>query len=213
MKDISEYLNKYYPRFDESLKGLIIKHGVLKFYESGEQIMRTGQFFKSTMLVAQGRIKVYREGEDGNEFFMYYLEPGSACALSMICAAKNESSQIMARAIEDTYVIALPIELMDDLMRNHKSWYYFVLETYRLRFDEILNLLDNIAFKSMDERLLFYLNNQAQVLGSNEINTTHQEIANDLNSSREVISRLLKKMELNGLVKLDRNQIILLNKK
>jgi CRP/FNR family transcriptional regulator, anaerobic regulatory protein len=212
MEELSKYLSENYPSFDEELKNLIEQHGVLKHFEAGEQIMRTGQFFKSTILVARGRIKVYREGGDGNEFFMYYLEPGTACALSMICAAKNESSQVMAIAIEDTTVIALPISLMDELMRNYKSWYYFVLETYRKRFDEILNVVDNIAFKSMDERLEFYLKNQAKALGKNDLNITHQEIANDLNSSREVISRLLKKMEFNGLVKLDRNQIKLLSK-
>jgi CRP/FNR family transcriptional regulator, anaerobic regulatory protein len=212
MEELSKYLSENYPSFDEELKNLIEQHGVLKHFEAGEQIMRTGQFFKSTILVARGRIKVYREGGDGNEFFMYYLEPGTACALSMICAAKNESSQVMAIAIEDTTVIALPISLMDELMRNYKSWYYFVLETYRKRFDEILNVVDNIAFKSMDERLEFYLKNQAKALGKLDLNITHQEIANDLNSSREVISRLLKKMEFNGLVKLDRNQIKLLSK-
>jgi len=212
MEELSKYLSENYPSFDDELKNLIEQHGVLKHFEAGEQIMRTGQFFKSTILVARGRIKVYREGDDGNEFFMYYLEPGTACALSMICAAKNESSQVMAIAIEDTTVIALPISLMDELMRNYKSWYYFVLETYRKRFDEILNVVDNIAFKSMDERLEFYLKNQAKALGKHELSITHQEIANDLNSSREVISRLLKKMELNGIVKLDRNQIKLLTK-
>ena len=210
MEDLASYLDKNYPAFDPELKNLIEQNGLLKYFEDGEQIMRTGQFFKSTILVANGRIKVYREGDDGNEFFMYYLEPGTACALSMICAAKNESSQVMAKAVEDTTVIALPIELMDEFMRNHKSWYYFVLETYRKRFDEILSVIDNIAFKSMDERLVFYLKNQVKALGKNELNITHQQIANDLNSSREVISRLLKKMELNGILKLDRNYIKLL---
>jgi CRP/FNR family transcriptional regulator, anaerobic regulatory protein len=210
MEDLASYLEKNYPAFDPELKKLIEQNGVLKKFEDGEQIMRTGQFFRSTILVAKGRIKVYREGDDGNEFFMYYLEPGTACALSMICAAKNESSQVMAKAVEDTTVIALPIELMDEFMRNHKSWYYFVLETYRKRFDEILSVIDNIAFKSMDERLVFYLKNQVKALGKNELNITHQQIANDLNSSREVISRLLKKMELNGILKLDRNYIKLL---
>lgn len=212
MQQVSEYLNKYYSSFDGDLKELIAQNGSIKFFEAGEQIMRTGQFFKSTLLVAKGRIKVYREGEEGGEFFMYYLEPGSACALSMICAAKHESSQVMAKAVEDTEVILLPITMMDELMRSHKSWYYFVLETYRQRFDEVLNLLDSIAFKSMDERLEYYLIHQAKASGKNELTITHQEIANDLNSSREVISRLLKKMETHNEVQLDRNLIKLSEK-
>jgi CRP/FNR family transcriptional regulator len=127
----------------------------------------------------------------------------------MICATKHEKSQMLAEAIEDTEVIAIPLELMDNLMKNHRSWYYFVLDTYRTRFEELLNVIDHIAFKSMDERLEFYLTNQAEKLGTTTLNLTHQQIANDLNSSREVISRLLKNMEKNGRVSLLRNAIML----
>ena len=204
---ILDYLNRFYPSFDKELKEVIASRGVLKTYEPGESIMRPGQYFQSTMLIAEGRIKLYREGDDGNEFFIYFLEPGNACALSMICAAKHEKSHMLAVALEETEVITVPIELMDELMRNHRSWYYFVLETYRNRFEEILQVVDSIAFKSMDERLEFYLHNQSEKLNQQELNITHQQIADDLNSSREVISRLLKKMEKEGKVHLNRNSI------
>ncbi len=169
--------------------------------------MQTGQYFRSAMLIAEGRVKLYREGEEGGEFFMYYLEPGSACALSIICATRQQKSEIMAKAVDDTTVITIPISIMDELMREYRSWYYFVLETYRSRFEELLTVIDSIAFRAMDERLEFYLRKQTQDLGSGQLRITHQEIANDLNSSREVISRLLKKMEHQGKVALYKNYI------
>lgn len=208
MKDrIHQLLSEFYPSFDRELQEIIASNGSLKTYKAGEQIIRPGQYFQSSMLIAKGRVKLYREGDDGNEFFMYFLEPGNACALSMICATKHEKSQMLAEAIEDTEVIAIPLELMDNLMKNYRSWYYFVLETYRNRFEELLQVIDHIAFKSMDERLEYYLLNQAEKLELRELQLTHQQIANDLNSSREVISRLLKNMERNGKVTLLRNTI------
>lgn len=207
---ILNYLNRYYPSFDKELKDVIASRSTLKNFHQGEQIMRPGQYFQSTILIAKGRLKLYREGDDGNEFFMYFLEPGNACALSMICAAKNEKSQMLAEVMEDTEVIMLPIDLMDTLMINHRTWYYFVLETYRSRFEELLQVIDSIAFKSMDERLEFYLKNQSEKLGRKDLQLTHQQIADDLNSSREVISRLLKNLEKEGKVKLNRNSVTLM---
>jgi CRP/FNR family transcriptional regulator len=100
----------------------------------------------------------------------------------------------------------IPIQHMDNLMKNYPSWYHFVIETYRSRFEEVLNVVDQIAFKNMDQRLEWYLKRQSEVLGSN-LTLTHQQIANDINSSREVVSRLLKKLENNGLVEVERNNI------
>jgi CRP/FNR family transcriptional regulator len=127
----------------------------------------------------------------------------------MICATKQERSQILARAIEPTTALLIPIALMDSLMGKYKTWYYFVLETYRNRFEELLEVVDSIAFKSMDDRLNFYLKNQEKQFKTKELSITHQQIADDLNSSREVISRLLKKMEQAGLLQLGRNTITL----
>lgn len=207
---VLRFLEESYPFFDPELKEAIASSSTIKSYSAGEQLMRPGQYFQSTMLIAKGRVKLYREGDAGNEFFMYFLEPGNACALSMICAIKNEKSQMLAEVIEDTEVIAIPIEKMDDLMRDHRSWYYFVLETYRNRFEELLLVIDHIAFKKMDERLESYLLNLGSKLTSTELQLTHQQIANDLNSSREVISRLLKNMERSGKLILHRSTIELL---
>lgn len=204
---IYHYLNKHYPQFTPALKQKLAENCSIKEFEAGELLMTPGQYFKSTMLIAEGRVKLYRQGNEGEEFFMYYIDNGGACALSMICAARQETSEVMAKTIDRTVAILVPIQLMDELMKDHKTWYYFVLETYRSRYEELLTLIDNVAFKSMDERLEFYLLRQSQNLKTTQLNITHQEIANDLSTSREVISRLLKKMEQRGDLKLHRNYI------
>lgn len=195
-----------FPIFDSALASYIHEKGESKIFSSGEILMRPGQFFKYAMLIVSGKVKLYREGDDGEEFFMYFLEPGSACALSMMCMARNQASTIMAIAVEETEVIMIPIQHMDSLMREYPAWYNFVIDTYRTRFEELLNVVDQIAFKNMDERLEWYLKRQVQVLG-NDINLTHQQIATDINSSREVISRLLKKLEISGKIRMERNII------
>ena len=199
-----------FPNFSRDLLEELESNAVYQNIGAGEVIMRTGQYFKNTVLVLSGQIMIYREDDDGGEFFMYYLQPGQACALSMICATKNEKSQIMAKVTEDAELMLIPLHLMDRWMMQHRSWYEFVIETYRSRFEEVLEVIDGIAFRAMDERLEFYLNRQREVTGSHELKVSHHEIASDLNTSREVISRLLKKMEQRGLLKLNRNQIELL---
>ena len=151
------------------------------------------------------------KGDDGEEFFLYCLERGSACALSMICAAKNETSAVKAQAITKVKALAIPINHMDVLMKEHRQWYYFVLETYRARFNELLEVIDQVVFHSLDQKLEFYLKRQFDSLGGNKIVVTHQQIADDLNSSREVISRLLKKLESQKRISISRNEITRLN--
>ena len=199
-----------FPQFEPRLIEIIEREAVQKKFAVGEVIIRTGQYIKSTALVLEGQIKIYRENQDGGEFLMYYLGPGQACAVSMICAIQSETSEITAIAEADTEVLLIPVQLMDNLMNQYKSWYQFVIQTYRSRFDELITVVDNIAFHNMDERLEFYLKRHVKNSGKNIIETSHQQIADDLNSSREVISRLLKKMEQRKLVKLNRNMIELL---
>ncbi len=204
---VTSYINSLFSAFEPQLKEFLIRHASIKTFNSGDVVINTGQYIKSTVLIAEGRIKLYREGEDGGEFFMYYLEPGNACALTMICATKQETSQISAKAVEDSIVLMVPIELMDEMMKLYKTWYYFTLETYRSRYEELLTLIDHIAFKGMDDRLFYYLRTQFQKLKTRELRLTHNDIAIDLNSSREVISRLLKKMEQRGDLVLHRNYL------
>ncbi len=206
-------IKQLFPEFEPALLQEIELHSEIRDFRSGDELMKTGQYFRSTMLILEGLVKVYREDEQGNEYFMYYLQPGEACALSMVCALKQESSEIMAKAVKDTTVIAIPLNYMDQWMTQFRSWTNFVLGTYRSRFEELLGTVDHIAFRAMDERLEFYLKKHQQTLHTNSIPLSHQEIADELNSSREVISRLLKKMEQLGKVRLHRNiiEIIKLN--
>ncbi len=203
-------VQQLFPTFQKELLDNIQVNATATEATIGTVLMRTGQYIKNTVLVTKGKIKIYREDDEGKEFFMYYLVPGQACAISMICATKSEKSQIMAKVVEDAELIMVPLQLMDKWMAEHRSWYEFVVDTYRSRFEEVLTVIDNIAFRSMDERLEFYLKRNAKTNNTKDIQISHQEIANDLSSSREVISRLLKKMEQRGLVNLHRSHIELL---
>ena len=207
---MQDSLKANFPTFSTELIQEIESNAIHQSYKAGDVIMRTGQYINNTMLLTKGQIKIYREGENGGEFFMYYLQPGQACAVSMICATKSQTSQIMAKATEDVELIMIPLTLMEKWMMQHRSWYEFVIFTYRTRFEEVLEVVDSIAFRAMDERLEFYLKRYAEASGSKDLKVSHQEIATELNTSREVISRLLKKMEQRGLVSLHRNQIELL---
>jgi CRP/FNR family transcriptional regulator len=200
-----------FPQFDRELIDHLEKIGHVVEFEEGEMLMRTGQYFKNSLLILEGTVKLYREGTDGEEFFLYYLEKGNACALSMICAAKNETSAIKAKTMSKVKALEIPIQHMDGLMKDYRQWYYFVLETYRARFSELLEVIDQVVFHAMDQKLEFYLKRQFESTKSKTISITHQEIADDLNSSREVISRLLKKLESQKRISVSRNEITLLD--
>ncbi len=204
-------IQKIFPQFDPDLIAHLEKIGEVVEFEEGTMLMRTGQYFKNSMLILDGRVKLYREGDNGEEFFLYYLEPGNACALSMICATRNETSVIKGKAMTKVKALAIPLQHMDGLMRDYRKWYYFVLENYRNRFEELLTVIDQIAFHSMDEKLEFYLKRQFEASKGQPLTVTHQEIADDLNSSREVISRLLKKLEGKKMIAISRSEITKVN--
>ena len=124
----------------------------------------------------------------------------------MVCATRHQVSEVLAKALTEATIMSVPLAYMEIWMNKYKSWYQFVITSYRNRFEELLKTIDAIAFSNMDERLENYLHKQVETLGTN-IRMTHQDIANDLNSSREVISRLLKKMEVKGWLIIHRNSI------
>ncbi len=206
-----EIIQKYFPFFDKDLQDQIASVGEVKEFEPGDILMKTGQNIRSTMLVLSGLIKIFREDDEGNEFFMYYLQPGQACALSMVCAIKQETSQIMAKTVSQTEVIAIPLTYMDQWMAHYKSWYHFVVSSYRDRFEDMLQTIDHIAFRNMDERLVFYLKQHQATTQSNMLSISFTEIAQELNSSREVISRLMKKLSEKGMIKQHKSYIEIVN--
>jgi CRP/FNR family transcriptional regulator len=204
-------IQQVFTEFEPELAGQMDAEATFKQVPSGTELMRPGQYIRSTMLLLSGLVKVYRQDEEGNEFFMYYLRPGDGCALSMTCMTGQEKSTIAAKTVQDSEIMMVPLALMETWMSTYKTWYQFVIRTYRDRFEELLQTLDSIAFRNMDERLEFYLKRHRTMLNSNTIPTTHQEIAQELNSSREVISRLLKKLAERGKVKLNRYNIEILD--
>lgn len=204
-------IRRIFPTLEEPLYDEIWDNATIREVKAGETILRVGQTIRSTMLVVEGTVKLYREDEAGHEFFIYYLDAGEACSMSLICAARHNTSEMLAKALTDVTLLVIPLELMDRWMSTYKSWYQFVILSYRSRFDELLQTIDAIAFSNMDERLEHYLLKQVGKLG-HTIKMTHQDIANDLNSSREVISRLLKKMEAKGWLIIHRNAIEWLRK-
>ncbi len=205
-----EVLKSSVPFFENALLKEMAELAEIRHFKEGTVFMRTGQYFKSTMIILSGLVKIYREDEEGNEFFMYYLEPGKACALSFICSRKQEVSELTAKADKDTEIIAIPLEAMERWTTQYKSWNEFALMNYRERFEELLITIDQVAFRNMDERLMFYLKKHHQQYNTDIINLTHQTIAAELNSSREVITRLLKKLADKNMIRLHRQNIEIL---
>jgi CRP/FNR family transcriptional regulator len=199
-----EVLKKIFPLWEEALYDAILKEAELKEAKAGTTMLKMGQNIKSAMLVVEGTVKLYQEDEDGGEYFMYHLNPGEACAVTLVCNYHHEQSQVLAKAVTDIQYLTIPIEFMEKWLNEFKSWHYFVIRTYRSRYEELLKTIHETAFKNMDERLEFYIKRQVKQFGKT-VQLTHQEIANDLNTSREVVSRLLKKMENNGWITMNRN--------
>jgi CRP/FNR family transcriptional regulator len=201
----------HFPSFEPELVQELAKVADVRTFAEGQTLMRTGQNIRSAILVVDGLVKIYREDEEGNEFFMYYLNAGKACAISLVCALGTETSGLMAKAVTEATVLSIPLQYVDEWMGKYKSWAQFAVSTYRERFDELLQTIDHIAFRNMDERLLFYLKRHQEKFKTNIISTSFTDIAQDLNSSREVISRLMKKLSEKGIVELHRSHFEILD--
>jgi CRP/FNR family transcriptional regulator len=203
-------IQKQFPYFhDTALIAEIEDKGTLKTVPAGTVLMDIGSYIKFMPLVVSGSIKILREDEEGNELMLYYLEGGNTCAVSFTCCLRQEKSSIRAICEEETTLIMIPIQYMDEWMTRFREWKEFVMLTFSQRMEELIRTIDSIAFHSMDERLEQYLEKKAKTLKTKELNITHQEIAHDLHSSREAVSRLLKKLEKLDRVSLGRNKITL----
>jgi CRP/FNR family transcriptional regulator len=197
----------YHFVFEDELMHEIARFGTLKEVKAGEKIIEIGEYVKSMPLLLEGAIKIMREDKDGDELLLYFLERGDTCAMTLSCCLGQTKSEIRAVAEKDTKLIMIPIDKMEEWTARFKSWRNFVFESYHTRLSEMLETIDTIAFLNMDQRLMRYLQDKAKINGSEVIQVTHQEIAYDLHTSRVVVSRLLKKLELEGRIKLQRNNI------
>lgn len=192
---------------DPQLLAEIEQHAKIMEFEPGQTIIEPGQYIKMVPVVLEGTIKVLRTNEEGHDLFLYYIEGGETCAVSLTCCSIMSPSNVKAVAEEKTKILAIPSRKHEEWSNEFRQWKDFVAMTYQKRFGAIFEAIDDIAFKKMDERLLKYLVVKSKQAKSNELNMTHQEIASELGTSREVVSRLLKMLENRKLVELGRNVV------
>ncbi|GAB3771170.1 Crp/Fnr family transcriptional regulator [Spirosoma horti] len=181
----------------------------LRAADTGTVLMEPGQPMRYIPIVLKGSIKIVRPDEDSGELLLYYLNPADSCALSMSSLLSGEDSPILAIVEEKAHILMIPAERAESWLGRYASWRKFVFQTYQKRFDNLLQTLDWVAFRQLDERLLAYLNQKAAHAGGRHVYITHETIARDLHTSREVISRLLKQLERRGWVTIARNKISL----
>jgi CRP/FNR family transcriptional regulator, anaerobic regulatory protein len=195
---------------DQALIAEINAKGKVHHFKAGEVILQNETFIKSIPIVISGNIKVFRVGEENQELFLYYVGGGQACAVSLSSCLTSKQSKIKAVAEEDSVIVSIPINDAFNWFDTNRSWRTYVFQTLENRIEELLLAVDTMAFSKVDQRILSYLQAKAKTLKTNSLNITHQEIANELSTSREVVSRLLKKMEIDGLLELHRNRVVLM---
>ena len=196
--------------FEEALLIEIEQVALVKEFNEGDVIIDFGDKILKMPLLLSGAIKILREDFDEGELLLYFIEKGDTCSMSMTCCIGETKSEIKAVAETNGKVVMIPVMYMELWLGKYKSWRNYVFNSYNNRLKEMLNAIDSLAFMNMDERLLNYLLEKSKINKSREINTTHQDIAYDLNTSRVVISRLLKALENEGKIKLHRAYIELI---
>ncbi len=207
-KLIREKLNEYYSLFfEEDLLNEISKIGILKEIKKGRLLIDIDDEMTHIPLILDGVVKVIREDQKKDEILLYYLERGDTCAISFVNCINRSKSMFRAVVEKDTEFIMIPINKIEDLLIKYKSWRQFIIDSYHVRLIEMVEAIESLAFMKLDERLNKYLSDQVKINRNQNLLITHQEIADDLNTSRVVISRLLKKLENQGKIKLGRNRI------
>lgn len=197
--------------FEDALIEELIEISTIYDFEEGDKLIEIGEYIKKMPLLLHGAIKIMREDKDEGELLLYFIEKGDTCAFTLICSLGEKRSEIRAIAETSGSLAMVPVSKMEEWMGKYRSWRNFVLNSYNNRLSEMLVAVDNLAFMKMDDRLLSHLQEKAKINNSTIINNTHQEIAYELNTSRVVISRLLKSFENDGLIRLNRKNIELLH--
>ncbi|WP_294280989.1 Crp/Fnr family transcriptional regulator [uncultured Chryseobacterium sp.] len=185
------------------------QHGTRKSYQEGDIILDENASIRSIPIVMKGMMKVFRTEEDGREILLYYIKAGESCIMSFLGGMHNEKSIVKAEVEENTEILFLPVDKVSLFIREYPEWLDYIFRLYHKRFEELLDIINAIAFKKVDERLMDLLARKSELIQSNIIITTHEQLANELGTARVVISRLLKQLEDSGKLKLGRNKITL----
>ena len=196
--------------FEKELLEEIEAKGTIVYAKAGTVILDVGQTVRTMPIILEGSVKVSRTDEEGRELLLYYVNPNESCAMTFTCCMQQRTSEIRAVAEEDVEMLAIPVATMDEWMTKYPTWKSFVMRSVQNRFHELLKTIDQIAFQKLDERLVSYLKEKSKTTGSTLINLSHEQIANEMATSRVVVSRLLKKLETDKKLLLYRNQIKLL---
>lgn len=210
MQLASKFKEKYPFITNTELIDEIISVGNFQKLPEREILIDLSQRITHFPLILNGSLKIQREDSDGKEVFLYYVDSGNTCAATLSCCLNKKLSNIRALVEKEVSVINIPIEFMEEWISKYSQWRTYIFQSFSNRFEDMLKAVDQLAFKKMDERILDYLINTANLTKSNNINLSHQEIATDLNTSREVVSRLLKQLEIEDKVQLGRGNIELL---
>ncbi len=185
------------------------QHSIKKEYKAGSIILNENAHIFAIPIVTKGTLKVFRTDEDGREILLYYIKSGESCIMSFLGGMHNETSKVKAEVEEDAEVLFLPIDKVSSFIKAYPQWLDYIFRLYHKRFEELLDVVNAIAFKKVDERLLDLLYKKEELTGSKTLNITHEQLANELGTARVVVSRLLKQLEEIGKVKLGRNKIVL----
>lgn len=188
----------------------LFEESIVKEFRAGEVILNENAYIKSIPIVTRGIIKVIRTEEDGREILLYYIKSGESCIMSFLGGMHNDTSKVKAEVEEDAEILFLPVEKVHLFIKEYPEWLDYIFKLYHKRFEELLSIVNAIAFKKVDDRLLSWLKRKAELTGSNSLSVTHEQLANELGTARVVVSRLLKQLEDNQVVELKRNKIILL---
>lgn len=202
-------LIKAFPILEKELLSEMALNGSYKKLIQEEPLFMSGHEVSAFPMVLSGTLRIIREDGEGHEHYLYHIYPGESCAMSLTCCMSDRPSKVKIIAEEESEVAIIPTFLLDQWMDKYPTFKSFVTRTYNFRFDDLLETIDSIAFHNMDERLLKYLYDKSRALATSTLNVTHQNIAYELNTTRVVISRLLKQLERDGLLQLGRNKIIL----
>jgi CRP/FNR family transcriptional regulator len=187
----------------------LYQYSTRKEYKAGSVILNENAHIRSIPIVIKGTLKVIRTEEDGREILLYYIKAGESCIMSFLGGLHNEKSKVKAEVEDDAEILFLPMEKVSWLIEQYPQWLEYIFRLYHKRFEELLEIVNSIAFKKVDERLLTLLRKKQELTGNSTLNITHEQLANELGTARVVVSRLLKQLEESGTVQLGRNKITL----